>query len=136
MDYIVHGVAKSWTRLTDFHFTSHRLKFPLSPALRGVDSGRSDGDNGLPAVLIKLGIESTLETESPKWKWMHTGQLEPRSASQTFPASDLSRGLQAVVTDQTPSSSFIHELTTDSCYILNVDLKKTTTTLKFQGRQY
>ena len=22
MDYIVHGVAKSWTRLSDFHFTS------------------------------------------------------------------------------------------------------------------
>ena len=136
MDYIVHGVAKSWTRLTDFHFTSHRLKFPLSPALRGVDSGSSDGDNGLPAVLIKLGIESTLETESPKWKWMHTGQLGPRSASQTFPASDLSRGLQAVVTDQTPSSSFIHELTMDSCYFLNVDFFKKPTTLKFQGRQY
>lgn len=33
-----------------------------------MDSGRRDGDNGLPAVLIKLGIESTLETESPKWK--------------------------------------------------------------------
>lgn len=33
-----------------------------------MDSGSSDGDNGLPAVLIKLGIESTLETESPKWK--------------------------------------------------------------------
>ena len=23
MDYIVHGVAKSWTQLSDFHFTSH-----------------------------------------------------------------------------------------------------------------
>ena len=23
MDCIVHGVAKSWTRLNDFHFTSH-----------------------------------------------------------------------------------------------------------------
>ena len=23
MDYIVHGVAKSWTRLSDFIFTSH-----------------------------------------------------------------------------------------------------------------
>ena len=22
MDYIAHGVAKSWTRLSDFHFTS------------------------------------------------------------------------------------------------------------------
>ena len=29
MDCIVHGVAKSWTRLSDFHFTSH-----LSPAQR------------------------------------------------------------------------------------------------------
>ena len=24
MDYTVHGVAKSWTRLSDFHFTSLR----------------------------------------------------------------------------------------------------------------
>ena len=29
VDCIVHGVAKSWTRLSDFHFTSH-----LSPAQR------------------------------------------------------------------------------------------------------
>ena len=25
MDYIVHGVRKSWTRLSDFHFTSHLI---------------------------------------------------------------------------------------------------------------
>ena len=25
MDYIVHGVAKSWKRLSDFHFTSHGI---------------------------------------------------------------------------------------------------------------
>ena len=30
MDYIVHGVTKSWTRLSDFHF--HRpLVFPVQP---------------------------------------------------------------------------------------------------------
>ena len=28
MDCIVHGVAKSWTRLSDFHFHSHQLTFP------------------------------------------------------------------------------------------------------------
>ena len=26
MDYIVHGVSKSWTRLSDFHFTSLYIK--------------------------------------------------------------------------------------------------------------
>ena len=26
MDYIVHGVTKSWTRLTDFHFTECYIK--------------------------------------------------------------------------------------------------------------
>jgi len=25
MDYIVHGVAKSWTRLSDFHFTMEKV---------------------------------------------------------------------------------------------------------------
>ena len=25
MDYTVHGVAKSWTRLSEFHFTIHHL---------------------------------------------------------------------------------------------------------------
>ena len=27
MDYIVHGVPKSWTRLSDFHFTSYCLLY-------------------------------------------------------------------------------------------------------------
>ena len=27
MDYIVHGVTKSWTRLSDFHFTSLHFTF-------------------------------------------------------------------------------------------------------------
>ena len=31
MDCIIHGVAKSWTQLSDFHFTSKR---------RGVEEGR------------------------------------------------------------------------------------------------
>ena len=30
MDTIVHGVAKSWTRLSDFHFQSCPASFPLS----------------------------------------------------------------------------------------------------------
>ena len=47
MDCIVHGVAKSWTRLSDFHFHfhSHSLGFPGGSADK--ESSHNVGDPGL-----------------------------------------------------------------------------------------
>ena len=43
MDYIAHGVAKRWTRLSDFHF--HLAGFPSG--LVGKESACNAGDPGL-----------------------------------------------------------------------------------------
>ena len=42
MDSIVHGVAKSWTQLNDFHSLTH----PLTHSHRKKDQDKEDGEWG------------------------------------------------------------------------------------------
>ena len=51
MDSTVHGVAKSWTRLSDFHFTfplgQHRLPRARSPGVTMAGSGNRAAVEGV-----------------------------------------------------------------------------------------
>ena len=51
MDCTVHGVAKSWTRLSDFHFTfplgQHRLPRARSPGVTMAGSGNRAAVEGV-----------------------------------------------------------------------------------------
>ena len=50
----VHGVAKSWTRLSDFTFTHSRRKWQPTPVfLPGESQGRPPG--GLPSLGLHRG---------------------------------------------------------------------------------
>ena len=46
MDCIVHGVAKSWTRLSDFHFTLLIVPGPFQVALVVKNPAANAGDLG------------------------------------------------------------------------------------------
>ena len=45
MDCIVHGITKSWTRLSDFHFQCNSLGFPDNSLVK--ESASNSGDPGL-----------------------------------------------------------------------------------------
>ena len=42
MDYTVHGVAKSWTQLSNFHFHFHSLEANRKPLTGGSRGGTWD----------------------------------------------------------------------------------------------
>ena len=47
MDCIVHGVAKSWTRLSDFHFLTHLIRECFPGGSADKESACNVGDLGL-----------------------------------------------------------------------------------------
>ena len=58
MDYIVHGVTKSWTRLSDFHFTSLHFTFCYKSGIICISEVVviSPGNPGSSLLFIKAGI--------------------------------------------------------------------------------
>ena len=83
MDYIAHGVAKRWTRLSDFHF--HLAGFPSG--LVGKESACNAGDPGLIS-----GLGRSLE----KGKAIHSSILTWRIPCTEEPGKLQSLGSQRV----------------------------------------
>ena len=54
MDCIVHGVAKSWTRLSDFHLhfsTIHQLQIRFRPLSQSVSNNDKDSSWNLQTLI-------------------------------------------------------------------------------------
>ena len=90
MDCIVHGVAKSWTWLSDFHFTSLIVPGPFQVALVVKNPAANAGDQKMP--LQSLGQEDPLE----KGMATHSSILAWRIPWTEQPGRLQSMGLQRV----------------------------------------
>ena len=65
MDSVVHGVAKSWTRLSDFHFTSFHSTFGFLDNSVGKESACNVGDLGMIPWLGRSPGEGILACRIP-----------------------------------------------------------------------
>ena len=69
MDCIVHGVTKSWTRLSEFHFQEESQGLSPTPILgsQGDEDKARDDDRAARKARSKAGMHSALEAKRRKW---------------------------------------------------------------------
>jgi hypothetical protein len=66
MDFIAHGVTKSWTQLSDFHFHSFILGFPSGSVVKDMSANTGDSSS-IPRLRRSLG-EGNVNPLQYSWK--------------------------------------------------------------------